>query len=200
MKRIKIPNGRLSDRQLDEIAETLDNDGVIIWPTDTMYGIACSALSPKGIEKVCRIKGINPAKTNLSIACSSISQAAEYGHFDNSVYRLLRDNTPGAFTFLCKSSAKLPKVFKGRKVVGIRIPASEVALSVIERMGTPLLTSSVEYEDEDYARNPELIGEAYQDRVDLIIEGDDGDVEMSTIVDCTGSEPEIIRQGKGTLY
>lgn len=199
MKRINIPNGRLSDRQLDEINDTLINDGVIIWPTDTMYGIACSALSPKGIEKVCRIKGINPAKTNLSIACSSISQAADYGHFDNAVYRLLRDNTPGAFTFLCRSSSKLPKVFKGRKVVGIRIPDSEVALSVIDRHGAPLLTTSVEYKDEDYARNPELIGEAYEDQIDLIIEGDEGDIGVSTVVDCTGSEPEIIRQGKGTL-
>lgn len=199
MKTIKIWNDDPSDRQLDEICNFLREGEIMIIPTDTLYGIACDALNPKTIDKLCRLKGINPEKTNLSVICADISMAAEYARFDNTHYRLLRDNTPGAFTFLFKAAPTLPKAFKGRKVVGIRIPDNNLCRKIAERLGHPLLTTSIEFDDDDYAINPSLISEAYNDKVDLFIEGEDGDTVASTIIDCTGGEPEVIREGKGEL-
>ncbi len=199
MKTIKIWNDDPSDRQLDEICNFLREGEIMIIPTDTLYGIACDALNPKAIDKLCRLKGINPEKTNLSVICADISMAAEYARFDNAHYRLLRDNTPGAFTFLFKAAPTLPKAFKGRKVVGIRIPDNNLCRKIAERLGHPLLTTSIEFDDDDYAINPSLISEAYNDKVDLFIEGEDGDTVASTIIDCTGGEPEVIREGKGEL-
>lgn len=199
MKTIKIWNNDASDRQLDQICDMLRNGETIILPTDTLYGIACDALNPKAIEKICRLKGINPEKTNLSIICSDISMASEYSRFDNKSFQLLRDCTPGPFTFLFKSASTLPKAFKGRKTVGIRIPDNKICLDLVTRLGHPIMTTSIEFADDDYARNPELIAEAYDGKVDLMLSCEDGDTEPSTIVDCTGADPEIIRQGKGIL-
>lgn len=199
MKTIKIWNDTPSERQLEEICNFLREGELMIMPTDTLYGIACDALNPKAIDRLCRIKGINPEKTNLAVICSDISMAAEYARFDNAHYRLLRDNTPGAFTFLFKAASTLPKAFKGRKTVGIRIPDNNLCRQIAERLGHPILTTSVEYDDDDYAINPGLIADTYHDRVDLFIEGEDGETVPSTIIDCTGSSPEIIREGKGVL-
>lgn len=199
MKLMKIWNSEASGRQLDEICRDLQNGQIMICPTDTLYAIACDALQPKAIEKICRLKGINPEKTNLSIICSDISMAAEYARFDNFAFRLLRDLTPGPFTFLCRSASTLPKAFKGRKTVGIRIPDNRLCRDITERLGHPLLTTSIEYADTDYAVNPDLIAEAYDNRVDFMLQGDEGDIEPSTIVDCTGTEAEIVRQGKGKI-
>ena len=199
MKTMKIWNSQASERQLSEICRDLEAGQTMIMPTDTLYGIACDALNPKAIEKICRLKGINPEKTNLSIICSDISMAAEYAKFDNYAFKLLRDNTPGPFTFLFKTASTLPKAFKGRKIVGVRIPDNKLCRDIAERLGHPLLTTSIEFTDADYATNPELIAETYNDRVDFFLEGEDGDTEPSTVVDCTGSEAEIIRQGKGEL-
>lgn len=199
MEKIKIWNDEPSGKQLDAIAEHLEAGELVVIPTDTLYGITCDALNPKAIEKLCKLKGINPEKTNLSIICDDISMAAEYARFDNSAYRLLRDNTPGPFTFLFKSASTLPKVFKGRKTVGVRIPDCKVARALAARLGHPLLTTSIEYEDEDYARHPDLIAETYEGKASLLVEGDEGELAPSTIVDCMGSEPEIVREGKGEL-
>lgn len=199
MKIIKIWNDSPSEKQLNEICELLKEDGVIIWPTDTLYGLACSALSVKAIERVCRIKGINPAKTDLSIVCCDISQASAYARIDNNCYRIIRENTPGAFTFLLKAASSLPKAFKGRKTVGIRIPDCMTDREIARALDLPVMTTSINFESDDYAVNPSLIAEAYEDLVDLMIEGDDGGTEPSTIVDCTSGEPEIIREGKGVL-
>ena len=199
MKTIKIWNDSPSDRQLDEICNFLREGEIMIMPTDTIYGIACDALNPKAIDRLCRLKGINPEKTNLAVICSDISMAAEYTRFDNASYRLLRDNTPGAFTFLFKAAPTLPKAFKGRKTVGVRIPDSNLCRLIAERLGHPLLTTSIEYDDDDYAINPGLIADAYTDKVDLFIEGEEGDTVPSTIIDCTGDSPEVIREGKGEL-
>ena len=130
MKTIKIWNDEASSRQLDEICKELEDGGIIIMPTDTLYGIACDALNPKAIDRLCRIKGLNPDKTHLSIICSDISMAAEYARFDNKDFRMLKDYTPGAFTFLFKSAPTLPKAFKGRKVVGIRIPDNKLCRDI----------------------------------------------------------------------
>lgn len=199
MKIIKTYSDSLSERQLNEIVRDLENGAIMIYPTDTLYAIGCDTMNPKAIEKICRLKGINPNKTNLSIICKDISQISEYARYDNSIYRLLRDNTPGEFTFLLKASSALPKVFKGRKVVGIRIPKSNIAISIVEKLGHPILTTSIEYEDEDYAINPDLITESYNNQVDFIIDNGNGGIEPSTIIDCSEDEPEIVRQGKGIL-
>jgi len=196
---MKIWNDEASERQLSEMCRDLEAGQTMILPTDTLYAIACDALNAKAIDRICRLKGINPEKTNLSIICSDISMAAEYARFDNYAFKLLRDNTPGPFTFLFKSASTLPKAFKGRKVVGVRIPDSKICRDIVERLGHPILSTSIEYSDSDYAINPELIAEAYHDKVDFFIEGADGDMEPSTIVDCTGSEPVITREGKGLL-
>lgn len=199
MKIIKSWGDTVSDRQMREICRDLENGMTMIMPTDTLYGIVCDALNPKAIERICNLKGINPAKTHLSIICSDISMAAEYARFDNDVFRLLRDNTPGPFTFLCKAAPTLPKAFKGRKTVGVRIPDNPLPREIAASLGHPLLTTSIEYSDPDYAISPGLILEAYTDLVDIFIEGEDGDTVPSTIIDCTVTPPEIIRQGKGEI-
>ncbi len=199
MKRIKIWNDSPSSKQLEEICDCLDEGGIIIFPTDTLYGIACDALNVKAIDRLCRIKGLNPDKTNLSIVCNDISMASEYARFDNKDYRLLRDYTPGPYTFLFKAASSLPKAFKGRKTVGIRIPDCTLDREIAGQLGRPLLTTSIEFEDDDYGMNPDLIAESYDDKADLFVEGEEGDLVPSTIIDCTGDVPEVVRSGKGEI-
>ncbi len=199
MKTIKIWNGNISDRQLNEIAARLDAGELVILPTDTAYAVTCDALNIRSIDRICRMKGINPDKTNLSILCSDISMAAEYCRISNSHFRMLKENTPGPFTFIFRSASSLPKAFKGRKTVGIRIPDNRLTLAVVERFGRPLLTTTIEYADEDYAVNPELISESYEGRADMMVEGGNGSTDVSTIVDCTENTPEITREGLGEL-
>ncbi|MDE7381650.1 MAG: threonylcarbamoyl-AMP synthase [Muribaculaceae bacterium] len=196
MKKFKIWNDNPSDKQTSEIAGLFEDGEIGIIPTDSIYGIACDALNIKAVTSLCRLKGINPDKTNLSILCSDISMAAEYAMIDNNGYRLLKDNTPGAVTFLFRALHSLPKAFKGRKIVGIRIPECETTIKIIEKLNHPLLSTSVETDDRDYTINPELISEKYEGKVNFIVEGEEGDTEPSTIVDCTGSTPEIVRDGK----
>ncbi len=199
MKTIKIWNDNPSESQINEICDLLERGGVVIIPTDTLYGICCDALNPKSIERICRLKGINPDKANLSVICSGISMAAEYSRIGNNEFGIIKDNTPGPFTYLLKSSSSLPKVFKGRKVVGIRIPDCNVARQIAERLGHPVMTTSVECDDYDYAVNAELIAEKYESSVDMMVDAGDGDTEPSTIIDLTSGEPTIIREGKGVL-
>lgn len=199
MRTIKIWSDSPSDARLGEIASLLDEGAVIIYPTDTVYALGCDALNAKAIDAICKIKGLNPAKNNLAIVCSDISQAAEYARIDNAAYKLIKDNTPGPFTFLLKTLNSLPKAFKGRKVVGIRIPDNNTARAIVEKLGRPLLTTSINMEDEDYSQHPELIAEMYEGRASAIIDGGVGETELSTIIDCSGREPEIVREGKGEI-
>lgn len=199
MRKIKIWNDNPSDRQISNICKCLEDGEIAIIPTDTLYAIVCDALNVKAIERICRIKGINPDKSNLSIICSDISMAAEYARFDNYAFKLMKEHSPGPFTWLFKAASSLPKAFKGRKIVGVRIPDCMLDRELAAHLGRPLLTTSVEYSDTDYAINPELIAENYEGRVDMIVEDEDGGIEPSTIVDCTGNEPEVVRQGKGEL-
>lgn len=195
MESIKIYNNNIADNQIAAIVDLLKNGGVIILPTDTLYAIACDALNPKAIEKVCRLKGINPEKTNLSILCNDISMVSDYAKFDNYAFKLMKDNTPGPFTFLFRAASSLPRAFKGRKIVGIRIPDNEAVRKIVEALGNPLLSTSILYQDEDYAVNPDLIEEEYADKADMMIKGEDGNLIPSAIIDCSGSSPEIIREG-----
>lgn len=199
MKILKLWGDDLADRQIQETVRDLKDGAVLIAPTDTLYAIMCDALSPRAIESVCRLKGINPEKTNLSIICEDISQAAEYAVFNNNTFRLLKELTPGPYTFICKAAHSLPAAFKRRKVVGIRIPACNVDRQLAHALGNPLLTTSIKFEDTDYALNPELIEEAYNNKVDIFIEGSEGGLTPSTVLDCTGNEIEIIREGLGPV-
>ncbi len=199
MKTIKIWNDNPSGKQLDDISRELEAGCVAILPTDTLYGICCDALNVKAIERICRLKGINPDKANLSIICSDISMAAEYSRINDSEFRLIKANTPGPFTFLLRSSSSLPKVFKGRKTVGIRIPDCNIAREVVRYLGHPLMTTSIQYDEDDYAVNTDLIAEKYNAQVDLLVDGEEGGIMPSTIIDCTGDIPEVIREGKGEL-
>ncbi len=196
---INIPTDQPSDRQLQQLSDAIDNGQLIIIPTDSIYAICCDALNPKAIERLCRIKNINPDKTNLSIICHDIAQAAEYARIDNKSFKILKQYTPGPFTFLLPSASSLPKVFKGRKTVGIRIPDANIPLRLVKLLNKPLLTTSVDFDDDDYAISPSLIAENYKNQVDLMIEGRDGDTTPSTIVDLRSATPEIKRQGKGIL-
>ncbi len=194
MNTIKIWNDSPSDKQIQEIVSFLRDGKIAIIPTDTMYAIVCNALDPKAVEKICRIKGINPEKTNLSILCEDISMASEYSRIDNTGFRLLKERTPGPLTVLLKSASKLPKVFKGRKTIGVRIPANNVARKITGELGNPLLTTTIQYPSDDYAINPELIAEYYENKIDLMVDGGDGEIRHSTIIDCSNGEPELIRE------
>lgn len=195
METLRIYNDNIAENQVEKVIQTLKDGGLIVIPTDTLYAVACDALNPKAIEKVCKLKGINPEKTNLSILCSDISMVSDYTKFDNYAFKLMKDNTPGPFTFLFRAASSLPRAFKGRKMVGIRIPDNEAVRKIVEFLGNPLLSTSITYRDEDYGTNPDLIGEEYEDKADLMIKGEDGKLQPSAIIDCTTGSPEIIREG-----
>lgn len=199
MKILKIWNDNPSEKQIQEISNFIENGELAILPTDSMYAICCDALNVKAIDRLCRIKGINPDKTNLSIICADISMASKYAKIDNRGFEILKSYTPGPFTFLFKALSSLPRAFKGRKIIGIRIPNSNVALSISKYLDKPLLVTSIEYADEDYAINPELIAESYESQVDVMVDDGDGDTSPSTIVDCMENPPVVIREGKGIL-
>lgn len=201
MDKIKIWNDNPSESQAQEIADVLASGGLAIIPTDSVYAIVCDALNQKAINELCRLKGLDPEKNNLSIICSDISMAAEYAIIDDAGFNLIKDLTPGPFTFLFRSSRHLPKAFKGRKTVGVRIPDSATARAIATTLGHPILTTSIEFADDDEAREPDLIADRYGNRgIDLIADAGDGDNQYTTIIDCRESEsPEIIRQGKGIL-
>ncbi len=199
MNTIKIWNARASERQLHDISQRLKEGELAVIPTDTMYAVVGDALNMRAVDRLCRLKGINPDKTNLSIICSDISMASEYSRINNTGFRLMKQHCPGPFTFLLKAASTLPRAFKGRKVVGVRIPDHEFARQLAETLGNPIITTSIEYEDEDHAMSPGLIAETYENKVEMMVEGDDGSTDVSTIVDCTGDQPEIVRQGVGEL-
>ena len=201
MKILKMYTSNINDRFMNEVIDTLRNGGIIIYPTDTLYAIGCNALNNNAIERICKIKGINPQRTNLSIVCSDISQASQYARIDNNAYQLLRENLPGAFTFILPSASTLPKVFKGRKTVGIRVPDNDIAREIAIQLGNPILTTSVEWDDDpEDGCNPQAIAMKYDNDVDIVIDGGYGELTPSTIIDCTDStNPEIIREGKGEL-
>lgn len=201
MKILKMYTSNINDRFMDEVIETLRDGGIVIYPTDTLYAIGCDALKNNAIERICKIKGINPQRTNLSIVCSDISQASQYARIDNRAFQLLRENLPGAFTFILPAASTLPKVFKGRKTVGIRVPDNVIACEIAARLGNPILTTSIEWDDDpEDGCNPQAIALKYEDVVDIVIDGGNGELTPSTIVDCTDSAaPEIVREGKGVL-
>ncbi len=200
MRIIKSYGSNPDSRTVAEAAEALRQGQIIIYPTDTLYAFGCDALNNKAIERLCRIKGIDPAKNLLSIVCSDISEAAEYARIDNASFRILRRCLPGAFTFILPASLKLPKVFKGRKSVGIRIPDNAFAQALARELGHPVMTSSVPESDDIDIADAEAVALHYDGTadLDLTIDGGAGQYTGSTVVDLADStSPEIIRQGLG---
>lgn len=190
-------------REISMAIEALQNNGLIIYPTDTVYGLAWDINSPKAFDKIVRIKGKNALKENFSLVCNDISQVSQFTlHINNSTFKLLKHNLPGPFTFILNANNNVPRFYKSKKkTVGIRIPDNNIAIEIVSKLGHPIMTTSLHDEDEvlDYMTDPELIHEKYEHLVDYVIDGGYGNNEASTIVDCTGESFEISRQGIGEL-
>lgn len=179
-------------------AKAMAEGRIVVYPTDTLYALGCDALNNRAIERLCAVKGINPAKQMLSIVCSSISMAAEYAQIDNRAFALLKRYLPGPFTFILPASPRLPKVFKGRRTVGIRIPDDPVATALVEALGRPILSASAVEPGSEIS--PEEIADMHAAHADLIIVSGETGSQASTIVNCLDSSaPELVRQGKGTF-
>lgn len=184
-----------------KVTRVLESGGIVIYPTDTIYAMGCDIKAPKSIEKIARIKGLNPGNPDMSMIFSSMSQLSEYTVIhDNNIFRLLKRHLPGPFTFIVQANNQIPVIFKHRKkTLGIRIPDNNITLEMVRDLGRPLMTTSIHNDDEiiEYITDPELIHEKYADFADLVVDGGFGGNEPSTVIDCTGPEPVIIRQGKG---
>ncbi len=197
MKLLKIYPTNINEEHIDEVVAALRDGQIIIYPTDSLYAIGCDALNNSAIEKICRFKGINPAKENLSVVCNDISQASEYARIDNRAFAILKRYLPGCYTFILPAATTLPKVFKGRKTVGIRIPDNDIARRLAEKLGHPVLSTSIKWDQDapDEGRDPDSIALNYSGSVDIMIDGGEGNLTGSTVVDCTdSSSPEVIRQ------
>lgn len=199
---LKLYNKNNNPADLQRVVDLLNDGGLIIYPTDTMYAIGCHGLKERAIERICRLKDIDPKKNNLSIICYDLSSISEYAKVDNATFKLMRRNLPGPFTFILNGTTRLPKIFRNRKEVGIRMPDNPIIREIARLLDAPIMTTTLPHdEDEDieYVTDPELIDEKWGDTVDLIIDGGIGNMEGSTVVDCTQGEAEIIRQGAGWL-
>jgi tRNA threonylcarbamoyl adenosine modification protein (Sua5/YciO/YrdC/YwlC family) len=203
MMLIKLYEKNPDQRQIDKIVDLLRNGGVIIYPTDTVYGMGCDISKARAVERVARIKGIKPDKARFAFICSDLSHLSDYArHVDNRTFKLMKSNLPGPFTFILSAGATVPKSIKAnRKTVGIRVPDNNIILEIVRQLGNPILTTSLKEEDHilEYPTDPELIYEEYRDLVDAVIDGGYGGIEPSTIIDCSGDEPEIIREGLGEI-
>lgn len=199
---IKLFEDNPSERDILKVIEILKDGGVIIYPTDTIYAIGCDINNVKAVQRVCQLKGIKPEKANFSMICRDLSNIATYAKVNNEVFKVMKHNLPGPFTFVLPATNKLPNVLMNRrKTIGIRIPDNYIVMSIVEELGNPLLTTSVKADDDvvEYITDPELIYERYEKLVDLVIDGGYGQNVASTVVDCSGDSIEIIRQGIGRL-
>lgn len=199
---IKLYNKNNSIDTLQSIADTLNDGGIIIYPTDTMYAIGCHALKERPIERICKLKKIDPRKHHLSIICYDLSNISEYARVSNNTFKLMKRNLPGPFTFILKADSRLPKIFRNRKEVGIRVPDNDIIREICRMIDAPILSTTLpldENEDPEYVTDPELIYEKFGNDADIIIDGGIGGIDPSTVVNCIEDEAEIIRQGKGIL-
>jgi tRNA threonylcarbamoyl adenosine modification protein (Sua5/YciO/YrdC/YwlC family) len=199
---VKLFNENPNLREILKIVEVLRKGGLIIYPTDTIYGLGCDITNAKAVEKVARIKGVKVEKNNFSFICSDLSHISDFTKpISNSVFKLMKKNLPGPFTFILEANNNVPKYFKGKKTVGIRVPDNNIIREIVRELGNPILSTSIHDEDEilEYTTDPELIYEKYQDIAEVVIDGGYGEFIPSTIVDCTGDEIQIIREGKGVL-
>jgi len=190
-------------RKITQIISTLKKGGIIIYPTDTVYSMACDLNSRKAVEKMAQIKGIKVEKANFSLICSDLSHVSDFTvQFGNNIYKLMKRALPGPYTFILNANTSVPKLFKSKKkTIGIRVPDNNIARMIVEELGNPLISTSVHDDDEilEYITNPELIHEKYENTVDIVIDGGYGQNEASTIIDCTSNNPEVIREGIGDI-
>lgn len=198
---VKIYNENPNPREIERVVSVLSEGGIVIYPTDTLYGIGCDALNVRAVEKICDLKGINPQKSNLSIICNDLSVMSEYAKVSTPVFKLMKRNLPGPFTFILPTTSSLPRIYKNKKTVGIRVPDNNIIREIVSQLGNPVLSTSVKDNDEEieYSTNPELIFEKWGNIANIVIDGGIGGTEGSTVVDCTSGEPVIVRQGKGML-
>jgi tRNA threonylcarbamoyl adenosine modification protein (Sua5/YciO/YrdC/YwlC family) len=200
---IRLYNENPNTNDILKAVEVLRNGGVIIYPTDTIYGIGCDINKPKAVERVARIKNTRPDKPDCSLIFYDLSQISDYSKpIPNSIFKLLKKNLPGPFTFVLNANSNVPKLFKNsKKSIGIRVPDNNIIREIVKELGNPILSTSVHDDDEiiEYITDPELIHEKYGDQVDLVIDGGFGDNRPSTVLDCTTGEPLLLRIGKGVL-
>lgn len=200
---IKIFPENPNIRLIHQVVECLKHGGIIIYPTDTVYGIGCDIFQHKAVERIARIKGIRPDKANFSFICYDLSHIADFTlPISNTTYKLMKRTLPGPFTYILNSSRDVPKLFESKKkTVGIRVPDNMIARQIVNELGNPIMSTSVKGDGENIetSTDPELIYDIYKDLVDIVIDGGYGGIEPSTIIDCTNDEFEIIRQGKGII-
>lgn len=199
---IKIYNENPNPKEIEKVVNVLKNGGLIIYPTDTVYGLGCDITNTKALEKVAKIKGIKLEKANFSFICKDLSNLSDYvKQIDTTTYKILKRALPGAYTFILPGSNSLPKVFKKKKTVGIRVPNNTIARTIVQELGNPIISTSIYDEDDviEYTTDPELIFEKWKNTVDIVINGGYGDNQPSTVIDLTTDQPEVIRQGKGSL-
>jgi tRNA threonylcarbamoyl adenosine modification protein (Sua5/YciO/YrdC/YwlC family) len=198
---IKIYEENPSEKELKRIVKILKKGGLVIYPTDTVYGLGCDINNTKALEKIARIKGIKLEKANFSFVCQDLSNLSEYvAQLDSTTFKILKRNLPGPYTFILPGNNKLPSVFKKKKTVGIRVPNNKIAQLLVQHLGNPIISTSIRDEDDviEYTTDPELIAEKWGKLVDIVIDGGFGDNVASTVIDLTQPEPKLIRQGKGS--
>lgn len=200
--RLNYDNPHPKDIQF--VIDCLKNDGVIIYPTDTVYSIGCDITKPKAIEKLCRLKNIKPEKANFSFVCSDLSHLANYAKpISNSLFRIMKKALPGPYTFILEANSNVPKLLKqNKKTVGIRVPDNAICKTIIMELGNPIITTSLHNTEDDildYFTDPEVIHREYEKRVDIVIDGGFGNLYASTVIDCSGDELVVLREGLGSL-
>ncbi|MDD4142363.1 MAG: L-threonylcarbamoyladenylate synthase [Bacteroidales bacterium] len=200
---LKIYPENPNPKHLKIVNECLLDGGVIIYPTDTIYGLGCDLYHIKSVNRIAKIKGISPEKTDFSLICYDLSNLSDFSKpIPNNMFKMMKNNLPGPFTFILDANNNVPNIFKSKKkTVGIRVPDNNIIREIVRELGNPIITTSIKDDDEiiEYTTDPELIYERYCDYVDIVIDGGYGDNEPSTVVDCTGDDPTIIREGKGIL-
>lgn len=199
-KLIKIYPENPNEKEIARVVKILRDGGVIIYPTDTVYGLGCDITNTKALERIAKLKGIKLDKANFSFVCKDLSNLSDYvKQIDTPTFKILKRALPGPFTFILPGNNNLPKEFKKKNTVGIRVPNNPIALEIVKQLGNPIISTSIRDEDDviEYTTDPELIFEKWQDKVDLVIDGGYGDNLASTIIDLTGFEPVVVREGKG---
>ncbi len=201
-KLIKIHPENPDQRKIEQVVQVLRAGGLVIYPTDTVYGIGCDIFQPKAIEKIAKIKNLKPEKANFAFICHDLSHLADFARVSTPVYKVMKKALPGPFTFVLPATAEVPRILNNkRKTIGIRIPDNNIPRMLVKELGHPILTSSIVDEDDvlEYSTDPELIFEKFENQVDIIIDGGYGNNVASTIVLCENDEFEVVRQGLGDL-
>lgn len=199
---IKLYNENPNPKDIKRVVTYLRNGGLVIYPTDTVYGLGCDITNNRALERIAQIKGVKLAKANFSFICKDLSNLSDYvKQIDNATFKLLKRTLPGPYTFILPGNNNLPTVFKKRKTVGIRVPDNNICTSIVEELGNPIVSTSIYDEDEviEYTTDPELILEKWGNLVDIVVDGGYGDNIPSTIIDLTSGEPVLIREGKGDI-